>query len=46
MDLGTRYLGLALRNPIIASASPLTGNVDTIRQLEDFGAGARLCRSV
>jgi dihydroorotate dehydrogenase (fumarate) len=40
MDLGTRYLGLALRNPIIASASPLTGDVDTLRQLEDQGAGA------
>jgi dihydroorotate dehydrogenase (fumarate) len=40
MDLGTRYLGLALRNPIIASASPLTGDVGTLRQLEDQGAGA------
>jgi dihydroorotate dehydrogenase (fumarate) len=40
MELGTRYLGLALRNPIIASASPLTGDVGTIRQLEDSGAGA------
>jgi dihydroorotate dehydrogenase (fumarate) len=40
MDLGTSYLGLALRNPIIASASPLSGNVGTIRQLEDSGAAA------
>lgn len=40
MDLGTRYLGLALRNPIVASASPLSGDVGTIRQLEDSGAGA------
>jgi dihydroorotate dehydrogenase (fumarate) len=40
MDLGTRYLGLVLRNPIIASASPLTGDVGAIRQLEDHGAGA------
>ena len=40
MDLGTRYLGLALRSPIVASASPLTGDVGTIRQLEDAGAGA------
>jgi dihydroorotate dehydrogenase (fumarate) len=40
MDLGTRYLGLALRNPIIASASPLSGDVGTTRQLEDAGAGA------
>lgn len=40
MDLGTSYLGLTLRNPIIASASPLSGNVSAARQLEDAGAGA------
>jgi dihydroorotate dehydrogenase (fumarate) len=40
MDLGTSYLGIALRNPIIASASPLTGDLGAIRQLEDAGAGA------
>jgi dihydroorotate dehydrogenase (fumarate) len=40
MDLGTTYLGLALRNPVIASASPLSGDVGIIRQLEDSGAGA------
>jgi dihydroorotate dehydrogenase (fumarate) len=40
MDLGTSYLGLALRNPIIASASPLSGTVSGVRQLEDAGAGA------
>jgi dihydroorotate dehydrogenase len=40
MDLGTDYLGLGLRNPIIASASPLTGDMSAIRLLEDSGAGA------
>jgi dihydroorotate dehydrogenase (fumarate) len=40
MDLGARYLGFALRNPLIASPSPLTGDVGKIRQLEDSGAGA------
>ena len=40
MDLRTRYLGLSLRNPIIASASPLSGDVGVIRQMEDSGAGA------
>ena len=40
MDLTTQYMGLTLRNPIIASASPLTGEVGTIRQLEDAGAAA------
>ncbi len=40
MDLTTRYLGLELKNPIVASASPLTGNLDAIRSLEDAGAAA------
>ena len=40
MDLRTNYLGLDLRNPIIASASPLSGDLDAIRQMEDAGAGA------
>jgi dihydroorotate dehydrogenase (fumarate) len=40
MDLTTRYLGLTLKSPIVASAGPLTGKVANIRQLEDVGAGA------
>jgi dihydroorotate dehydrogenase (fumarate) len=40
MDLATKYLGLELRNPIIASASPLSGDLGALRQLEDAGAGA------
>ncbi len=40
MDLTTRYLRLTLKNPIIAGAGPLTGDVDNIRQLADLGAGA------
>jgi dihydroorotate dehydrogenase (fumarate) len=39
-DLGTRYLGLDLRSPIVASASPLTGEVDSIQRIEAAGAGA------
>ena len=39
-DLRTRYLGLDLRSPIVASPSPLTGKPDVARQLEDAGAGA------
>jgi len=39
-DLTTRYLGLTLNSPIVASAGPLTSKVDNIRQLEDLGAGA------
>jgi dihydroorotate dehydrogenase (fumarate) len=40
MDLSTRYLGLALKHPIVASASPLAQKVDGIRRLEDSGLSA------
>jgi dihydroorotate dehydrogenase (fumarate) len=40
IDLTTKYLGLKLRNPIVASASPLTDSVDNIRRLEDHGIAA------
>ncbi len=39
-DLRTRYLGLDLRTPLVASASPLTGSLDGLRRLEAAGAGA------
>jgi dihydroorotate dehydrogenase (fumarate) len=40
VDLGTTYLGLDLRNPLVASASPLTGNFDSLRRMEEAGAAA------
>jgi dihydroorotate dehydrogenase (fumarate) len=40
MDLATDYLGLRLRNPLIASASPLSQTVEGIRRLADAGIGA------
>jgi dihydroorotate dehydrogenase (fumarate) len=40
MDLTTKYLGLTLRNPLVASASPLTGTVDGVKRLAAAGAGA------
>jgi dihydroorotate dehydrogenase (fumarate) len=39
-DLRTRYLGLDLRSPLVASASPLTGEVETLVALEQAGAAA------
>jgi nucleotide-binding universal stress UspA family protein len=39
-DLRTDYLGLRLRNPLVASASPLSQTVDGIRRLADSGIGA------
>jgi dihydroorotate dehydrogenase (fumarate) len=40
MDLSTRYLGLPLRNPLVASASPLTSSVRDVRRLADAGVAA------
>jgi dihydroorotate dehydrogenase (fumarate) len=40
MDLSTTYMGLALRNPLLASASPLSYTVDGVRRLADAGVGA------
>lgn len=40
LDLRTTYLGLNLKNPLVASASPLSKKVDNVRRLEDAGAAA------
>jgi dihydroorotate dehydrogenase (fumarate) len=40
MDLSTTYLGLKLPSPLVASASPLSRDVDGICRLEDAGASA------
>jgi dihydroorotate dehydrogenase (fumarate) len=40
IDLSTTYLGMNLRTPLVASASPLSHEIDTIRRLEDAGASA------
>ena len=41
VDLTTTYLGLKLKNPLVASASPLSKNVDAVKRLEDC---KRVCR--
>jgi dihydroorotate dehydrogenase (fumarate) len=40
VDLQTRYLGLELKNPLVVSACPLTGQVETLCRLEEAGAAA------
>jgi dihydroorotate dehydrogenase (fumarate) len=40
IDLRTTYLGLQLKNPLVASASPLTGQLRTLRQMEEAGVAA------
>lgn len=39
-DLSTEYLGLPLRSPIVVSASPLSQDLNTIKEMERYGAGA------
>jgi dihydroorotate dehydrogenase (fumarate) len=46
IDLTTRYLGLTLRNPIVISACPLTGELDVLQQLERVGAAAAVLPSL
>jgi dihydroorotate dehydrogenase (fumarate) len=40
MDLSTNYMGLALRNPLVASPSPLSYSLDGVKRLADGGVGA------
>ena len=40
MDMTTTYMGLALKNPIVPAASPLSQRLDNIRRMEETGASA------
>ena len=46
VDLRTTYLGMHLRSPIVASASPLTGDLDSLRALVEAGVGAAVLPSL
>jgi len=46
MDLTTNYMGLQLKNPLVASASPLSADLGNIRHLEDSGAAAIVLPSI
>ena len=46
IDLSTRYLGLALRSPLVMSPSPLCEHLDNLRHAEDAGAGAIVLHSL
>jgi dihydroorotate dehydrogenase (fumarate) len=46
IDLTTTYLGLRLKNPLVASASPLSEDLDNIRKMEDAGAAAVVLHSL
>lgn len=46
MNLTTTYMGIPLRNPMIVGSSPLTGDLDSVRRLEDEGAAALVLPSL
>lgn len=46
VDLTTQYLGLTLRNPLVASASPMNLDIGHIRRLEECGAAAIVLPSI
>jgi len=46
VDLSTEYLGLKLKNPVIAGSSGLTNSVKSIKELEENGAGAVVLKSI
>jgi dihydroorotate dehydrogenase (fumarate) len=46
IDLSTEYLGLKLANPLVPSSSPLTGEFDSAREMEDAGASALVLPSL
>jgi dihydroorotate dehydrogenase (fumarate) len=46
IDLSTTYLGLKLKNPLVASSSPMCEDVGNIRRMEDAGAAAVVLQSL
>ncbi len=40
MNLDTAYMGLKLKSPLVASASPLSKDLDGMKKMEDGGAAA------
>jgi len=46
IDLSTTYLGLTLKNPLVASSSPMCADVDNVRRIEDAGGGAIVLQSL
>ena len=46
MNLATTYMGLSLKSPLIVGSSPLTEDLDTVKELEDAGAAALILPSL
>jgi len=46
IDLSTNYMGLKLKNPLVASSSPMCEDVGNVRRIEDAGAAAVVLHSL
>ncbi len=46
IDITTEYMGMKLKNPLVASASPLSRHVDRVKRLEDAGVSAIVMHSL
>ena len=46
IDLSTNYLGIKLKNPIVAASCGLTGSIEGILAMEKHGAGAVVIKSI
>ena len=46
VDLTSTFMGMTLKNPVVPSASPLSSDLDTIKLMEDAGAGAVVLHSL
>ena len=46
IDLSTEYLGIKLKNPLVASSSPLCEDIENIKQMEKSGIGAVVLHSL
>ncbi|MDX1436045.1 MAG: dihydroorotate dehydrogenase-like protein, partial [Anaerolineales bacterium] len=46
IDLKTNYLGIDLKNPLVASSSPLMEEIGNIKRMEDAGASAVILHSL
>ena len=45
-DLTTKYMGLTINSPLIASSSGLTNDIHRIQQMEEKGIGAVVLKSI
>ena len=45
-DLRTTYMGMELKNPVIAGSSGITNNVENLKKIEKYGAGAVVLKSI